>query len=213
MRKLLPNFWRLRQARSRAWTSSNGSPSESSSNRSPLHRGHRSIPARVLEHSQPNHALKRTGEQSWCNIQWLRRTSGVASPPPLSASVIMLLVAAPALHLAGNEPTFDPSQGARCQVHLIPGMACEAVCLIVVLAAEPVRPFEAPARFPLVGASIFIPPRLSVSLQLVYHTFVAASCAAPIRRDQREPPRGDFHTIVRLPHMTADLGAWPERRL
>jgi len=51
MRKLLPYFWRLRQDRCRARTSSSGSHSGSFSNRSPLHRGNSSFQARVVGHT------------------------------------------------------------------------------------------------------------------------------------------------------------------
>src|SRR5712691_4091793 len=57
MRKLLPYFWRLRQARYRARTLSSGSRSESSSNRSPLHKGHRNVQARGVGYPQPNKGL------------------------------------------------------------------------------------------------------------------------------------------------------------
>ena len=66
MRKLLPCFWRLRQVRYRARTLSNGSRSESSSNRNPLHRGHRNVQARVVGHTQPNQGLQAaTVEDTW----------------------------------------------------------------------------------------------------------------------------------------------------
>ena len=53
-------FWRMRQDRYRARTSSSGSRSGSSSNRSPLPRGHRSFQARVVRHTQPNKGLQAT---------------------------------------------------------------------------------------------------------------------------------------------------------
>src|SRR2546428_13934909 len=57
MRKLSPCFWQVQQARYRARTLSSGSRSESSSNRSPLHRGHRNVQAKVVGHAQPNNRL------------------------------------------------------------------------------------------------------------------------------------------------------------
>lgn len=74
--------------------------------------------------------------------------------------IIILLAVMPVLDLAWNEPTLDQRQGARCQLHANPAAAFEPVCLVVVLAAGLFLPFEPFDRSPLMGPSIFIPPRL-----------------------------------------------------
>lgn len=71
-----------------------------------------------------------------------------------------LLVVAPALDLAWNEPAADESQGARCQLHANPVVALQPVAPVVVLASGPLLPFEPLGRVPLVGSSIFVPPRV-----------------------------------------------------
>lgn len=70
-----------------------------------------------------------------------------------------LLVVTPALDLAWNEPALDESQGARCQLHANPGVALQPVAPVVARASELLFPFEPPDRVPLVGPSIFVPPR------------------------------------------------------
>lgn len=74
--------------------------------------------------------------------------------------VILLLLVAPTLDFAWNEPALAQSPGARCQLHATPAATFEAAYLAGPLAAEflsPAEPIELP---PWVGPSIFIPPRL-----------------------------------------------------
>lgn len=75
------------------------------------------------------------------------------------ALAILVLVVAPALDLAWNEPALDGSQGTRCQLHGNPGADLQLVSPVVALAAELRPPSEPLARFPLIASSIFIPPR------------------------------------------------------
>lgn len=72
---------------------------------------------------------------------------------------ILLLVVAPVLDLAWNEPTLDEGRGMRCQLHANPVMALEPLSPLVALPAELLLPFEPLDRLPLVSPLIFIPPR------------------------------------------------------
>lgn len=76
------------------------------------------------------------------------------------AFIVILLVMAPVLDLAWNEPALDQSPGARCQLHATPAVASEPAYLVVALAIEWLLPFKSLDRSPLVSASIFIPPRV-----------------------------------------------------
>ena len=76
------------------------------------------------------------------------------------ALAALLLLVTPALDLAWNEPAADESQGARCQLHATPAVPFEVVYLAVALRIELLPPLDLPDRSPLVGRSIFIPPRL-----------------------------------------------------
>jgi hypothetical protein len=81
------------------------------------------------------------------------------APRVVWALAILLLVVAPVLDLAWNEPALDEGQGMRCQLHANPVMALEPLSPLVALAAELFLSFEPLDRFPLIGHSIFIPPR------------------------------------------------------
>jgi len=74
--------------------------------------------------------------------------------------IIVLLVVAPMLDFVWNEPMLDQRQGARCQLHATPAVPFEVVYLAVALRIELLPPLDLPDRSPLVGRSIFIPPRL-----------------------------------------------------
>ena len=73
------------------------------------------------------------------------------------AVVILLLVFVPALDLAGVEPTFD--QGGRCQLHANPAVVIRPASLIVSTSAKLPLVLPPLPRLPLLGSSIFIPPR------------------------------------------------------
>jgi hypothetical protein len=72
---------------------------------------------------------------------------------------IVLLIIVPALDLAWNEPALDENQGARCQLHANPGVTLQPHSPVVALAAGLIGPSQACDHFPLIGPSIFIPPR------------------------------------------------------
>ena len=74
--------------------------------------------------------------------------------------VILLLVIAPTLDLAWNEPAVGWSLGAHCQVHATPGMTFEPVRLIVAFTSEPLLS-DNPSDYLLgISSAIDIPPRL-----------------------------------------------------
>jgi hypothetical protein len=81
------------------------------------------------------------------------------APRVVWALALTLLVVAPVLDLAWNEPALDEGQGMRCQLHANPVVALEPLSPLVALAAELLLPFEPLDRFPLVSPLIFIPPR------------------------------------------------------
>lgn len=88
-----------------------------------------------------------------------RRSPGERRHSPLlfCALVALLLVVAPALDLAWHEPALD---GAPCQLQANPGVALPPVSPVVTCAAEWLLPVDGPGRVPLMGASIFVPPRV-----------------------------------------------------
>lgn len=73
------------------------------------------------------------------------------------AVIVLLLVLVPALDLAWIEPTLD--QGGRCQLHANPAVAVGPPALIARSFAEPLLPSASAPRLPLLGSSVFIPPR------------------------------------------------------
>lgn len=93
-----------------------------------------------------------------------RRPCGWSKTPArwsiLSAIFGLLLIAAPVVDLALNEPTLNESQGARCHLHANPAIRCAPTALAVALLAAPFLPPEPSDRLPLIGSSIFIPPRV-----------------------------------------------------
>jgi len=76
------------------------------------------------------------------------------------ALAALLLLVTPALDLAWNEPAADEGQGARCQLHANPVVTFQPVAPVIALAAELPLPFELPDPVPLLGPSIFVPPRV-----------------------------------------------------
>lgn len=76
------------------------------------------------------------------------------------ALAALLLLVTPALDLAWNEPAADESQGGRCQLHANPVVALQPVAPVVALASGLLLPFEPPDPVPLLGPSIFVPPRV-----------------------------------------------------
>lgn len=79
---------------------------------------------------------------------------------PWAVLALFLLVAVPFLDLAWNEPQLGQSDDARCQLHANPPIGAEPMSLEVALVAEPFLPLVPPDRVPLIGASIFVPPRV-----------------------------------------------------
>ena len=79
--------------------------------------------------------------------------------PALWVALIVLLLAAPALDLAWNEPVLNEAQSPHCQLHANPAMACEPASRVVTPIADLLLPLEPPDRLPLLGRSIFVPPR------------------------------------------------------
>ena len=73
--------------------------------------------------------------------------------------ITLLLVGAPFVDIAWNEPALDGQQGVHCQLHANPGASLEPAPLVVTRSSELLSPSDALARFALRGSSIFIPPR------------------------------------------------------
>ena len=78
----------------------------------------------------------------------------------ISALAALVLVVAPAVDLAWNEPTLEEPQGARCPLHANPGAALGAPALVVSHSAVPLLHSEPVVHFELLSFSIFIPPRV-----------------------------------------------------
>ena len=79
--------------------------------------------------------------------------------PALWVALIVLLLVVPALDLAWNEPALDETQSTRCQLHANPVMGGQPASPVVTLIADLLLPLESPDRLPLLGCSIFVPPR------------------------------------------------------
>jgi hypothetical protein len=75
-------------------------------------------------------------------------------------AIVILLTLAPVLDLAWNEPVIDGSQEARCLLHATPAAIFAPVAAMLLVAAEVVSPVEWHDCLPLIGPSIFLPPRL-----------------------------------------------------
>lgn len=72
----------------------------------------------------------------------------------------LFLIAVPAVDLALSEPSLDESRGARCQLHANPAVGSEPMLPAAAPVAEPFLPLEPSDHLPLIGPSIFIPPRI-----------------------------------------------------
>lgn len=83
-----------------------------------------------------------------------------AVPCAVLAVVVFLLIAVPFLDLAWNEPVLDQGQGVWCQLHANPGAALEPAPLLVTPSAALLPSTHAVQHFPLLGCSIFVPPRV-----------------------------------------------------
>jgi hypothetical protein len=73
--------------------------------------------------------------------------------------IALLLVGAPFVDLAWNEPALDGQQGVHCQLHANPAVTLEPAPLVVTRSSEFLSSSDPLARFALRGSSIFIPPR------------------------------------------------------
>ena len=78
---------------------------------------------------------------------------------PVLVLIALLLVGAPFVDLAWNEPALDEQQGVHCQLHANPAVTIEPAPLVVTRSSEFLSPSDPLARFALRGSSIFIPPR------------------------------------------------------
>ena len=75
------------------------------------------------------------------------------------AAFLLLLVVVPVADFAWTEPGLDGSHGVWCQLHANPGLAVEPESVFVERSAILPVP-DCPAHYvPLLGSSIFVPPR------------------------------------------------------